>query len=81
MSDKKIYQLEVTYTTNCGTATHRFHVLAETKWEAIERAVTRYRELQPDRTYYKVLTGWSRETARLIQSLSAMALDYSMRYS
>jgi len=81
MADKKVYRLEVTYTTNCGTATHHFQVLAESKWEAIERAVTRYREIQPDRQYYKVLTSWSRETAHAIAFLSAMAFNYSMQYS
>jgi len=81
MKDKWSYQVEVTYTTNCGIATHCFTVLAESKWEAIERAVTRYREIQPDRQYYKVLSGWNRETARTIAFLSAMAFNYSMQYS
>jgi hypothetical protein len=83
MEDKKLYQLEVLYTSDWGNeVTHRFHVLAESKWEAIERALTRYRELQPDRTYYKIISGgWSYEVGRQISSLAAQAFDYSMRYS
>jgi len=83
MDDKKFYQVEVLYTSDWGNeVTHRFHVLAESKWEAIERAVTRYRELQPDRTYYKVSSGgWDRETAKLIGSLAMMAFYYTMDYS
>lgn len=83
MADKKIYQLEVLYTSDWGNeVTHRFHVLAESKWEAIERAVTRYREIQPDRTYYKVISGgWNLDTAKLIGSLACMAFHYSMDFS
>lgn len=83
MEDKKMYQIEVLYTSDWGNeVTHRFHVLAESKWEAIERAVTRYRELQPDRSYYTVISGgWSRETARTIGSLAMLAFYYSMDYS
>lgn len=82
MEDKRIYQLEVTFSTAYGEATRRIHILAESKWEAIERALTRYRDIQPDRTYYKVISGgWSYETGRQISTLAAMAFDYSMRYS
>lgn len=83
MSDKKMYQLEVLYTSSWGNeVTYRFHVLAESKWEAIERAVTRYRELQPDRSYYKVISGgWSRETAQTICFLAVSAVNYTMNYS
>lgn len=81
MEDKRIYQLEVTFSTAYGEATRRIHILAESKWEAIERALTRYRDIQPDRTYYKVISGWSYETGKQIQLLAAHAFDYAMRYS
>jgi hypothetical protein len=82
MEDKKFYQLEVTYTTKFGTATHRFQILAESKWEAIERALTRYRNIQPDRTYYTIVSGgWNREVARVICFLAVGAVNYSMNYS
>lgn len=81
MEDKRIYQLEVTFSTHYGEATRRIHILAESKWEAIERALTRYRDIQPDRTYYKVISGWKYEVGKQIQLLAAHAFDYAMRYS
>lgn len=81
MEDKRIYQLEVTFSTHYGEATRRIHILAESKWEAIERALTRYRDIQPDRTYYKVISGWKYEVGKQIQLLAAQAFDYAMRYS
>lgn len=82
MEDKRIYQLEVTFSTHYGEATRRIHILAESKWEAIERALTRYRDIQPDRSYYVVISGgWKYEVGKQIQLLAAHAFDYAMRYS
>lgn len=83
MEDKRIYQLEVLYTSDWGNeVTHRFHVLAESKWEALERGLTRYRDMQPDRSYYKIISGgWSYEVGKEIAMLASLAKDYSERYS
>lgn len=82
MSDKHVYNMKVTYTNNCQvTCSHNFTVLAETKYEAIERALTRYREVQPDRTQYEILSHWSYETGKTIGMLAIAAFNYSMNYS
>lgn len=83
MEDKKLYQLEVLYTSDWGNeVTLRFYILAESKWEAIERGLTRYRDMQPDRSYYTVISGgWSYEVGKEIAMLAHKAVDYSGRYS
>lgn len=82
MSNKRVFNIQVTYTNNCNvTCNHKFTVLAETKYEAIERAITRYREVQPDRTKYEILSHWSYKTGKTIAILAMSAFHYSMDYS
>ena len=82
MSDKRVFNMKVTYTNNCNvTCSHLFTVLAETKYEAVERALTRYREVQPDRTQYEIMSHWSYKTGKTIALLAMSAFHYSMDYS
>lgn len=82
MSNKRVFNIQVTYTNKCDvTCSHKFTVLAETKYEAIERAITRYREVQPDRTKYKILSNWSYNTGKTLAMLASSAFHYSMDFS
>lgn len=82
MSNKRVFNMQVTYTNSFQvTCNHKFTVLAETKYEAIERALTRYREVQPDRTKYEILSHWSYNTGKTIAILAMSAFHYSMDYS
>lgn len=82
MNDKRIFQIELSYVNSWNvTCTYRTHVLAETTWEAIERALTRYRDIQPNREHYKVISNFKYEDAKVIQSLAASAMNYVQQYS
>lgn len=82
MTNKKVYRIEVTYTnTSNVTASHSFTVLAETKHEAIQRAIARYYDVQPNQEGYKVISGWDYNTAKAIGFLAMQAFHYSMDFS
>lgn len=79
---KKYYHLQVTAVNSYGTEySLRFHILAETTWEAVERGLTRYRDIQPDRTKYTILSSWDMESAKCIAFLACSAVNYAMNYS
>lgn len=79
---KRYFHLEVFATNNSGTNySLKFHVLAETKWEAIERGLTRYRDIQPDRQKYAVIANWDMQSAKCIAFLACCAVNDTMNYS
>jgi hypothetical protein len=79
---KKYFHLQVNAVNNSGVSySLKFHVLAETKWEAIERGLTRYREIQPDRLQYTIIAKWDMESAKCIAFLACAAVNYTMNYS
>ena len=78
---EKSYKIAIEYVCNNVVATYNTSVIAVSKWHAIEKALTRCREIQPDRSKYKILSAWDRETAQDIAFLAIGAYNYAMNFS
>ena len=46
------------------------HVYATTKYHAIEKAITRYRDIQPNREEYDIVSHWDKESGQTIALLA-----------
>jgi hypothetical protein len=78
---EKSYKIAVEYTCNNVIATYNTSVIAVSRYHAIELALTRCREIQPDRSKYKILSAWDRRTAQDIAFLAIGAYNYVLAYS
>jgi hypothetical protein len=77
----KSYKIAIEYTCNNVKATYNTSVIAVSKHHAIELALTRCREIQPDRSKYSIVSAWDRNTAQDIAFLAIGAYNYALAFS
>ena len=56
--------------------TYYTHVYAKTNYHAIELAVTRYRDIQPNREFYTIVSNWDKQSGQTIALLAISAITY-----
>jgi hypothetical protein len=77
MEDHRMFKVSVTTTDLEGNKlVYYTHVYATTKFHAIEKAVTRYRDIQPNREMYGIVSHWDRESGQTIALLAVAGLTY-----
>jgi len=79
--DLFVFKVAIDWKSNLGSGTYTTSVLANSKWQAIEKAITRYRDIQPDRAHYKIVSKWTRESAQCIAILAMQAYNHTMNLS
>lgn len=52
------------------------HIYATTNYHAIEVAITRYRDIQPDREQYSIISNWDKQSGQTIALLAISAITY-----
>ena len=52
------------------------HIYATTKYHAIEVAITRYRDIQPNREMYDIVSHWDKESGQTIALLAIAMVTY-----
>jgi hypothetical protein len=81
MEDHKVMRVEIPYVCQGKTLMYYTHVMAVSKYHAIEKAYGRCKEIQADRSKYKVVSVRSREMAQCMGFLAMAAISYVQNYS
>lgn len=81
MEDHKVIKVEIPYVCQGKLLMYYTHVMAVSKYHAIDKAYGRYKEIQPDRSKYKVVSVRTRAMAQCMGMLAMEAYNYALNYS
>ena len=77
MENQRMFKVAVNSTDLEGNKiVYYTHIYATTKYHAIEVAVTRYRDIQPNREEYDIVSHWDKESGQTIALLAIAMVTY-----
>ena len=75
MENQRMFKVAVNSTDVEGNKiVYYTHIYATTKYHAIEVAITRYRDIQPNREMYDIVSHWDKESGQIIALLAISAM-------
>ena len=77
MENQRMFKVAVNSTDVEGNKiVYYTHIYATTKYHAIEVAITRYRDIQPNREMYDIVSHWDKESGQTIALLAIAMVTY-----